>query len=235
VIPPTSTSSITSIVALWVIRRWPRHIESESRAVVHDRTCHPWPALLVVFQAAIAAAWGFYLWSPLLFADQQGSHDSLRAYVVRRIRDIDSIAIELWGRLGWLDYEIGAGWYVLLYVLVAINLACVDWRPRRPSLAVSAFACTVLLGFVVMTLAGEYGYLTQAGYTLQGRYFLPAILGVASLVLSHRVPLARYALLAGVVVVNLLLAQRTVTRYYDDGWSGVRQSLPISVRDRPHE
>jgi hypothetical protein len=47
---------------------------------------------------------------------------------------------------------------------------------------------------------------------LQGRYFLPAILGLLVPVLSHRVPAARYALLAGLVVVNLLLAQQTVTR-----------------------
>ncbi len=69
----------------------------------------PVPPLLVIFQAAIIAAWSFYLWSPLLFADQQGSHASLREYAITRIRRIDSIAIELWGRLGWLDYQIANG------------------------------------------------------------------------------------------------------------------------------
>jgi Flp pilus assembly pilin Flp len=38
---------------------------------------------------------------------------------------------------------------------------------------------------------------------------------------------ARYALLAGLIAVNLLLAQRTVTRFYEDGWTGVRQALPF--------
>jgi hypothetical protein len=99
-------------------------------------------------------------------------------------------------------------------------------RFRCAFLAFVAFAGVVFVAFAAVTLAGEFGYLTQAGYTLQGRYFLPAALGLAAPVLSHRVPAARYALLAGVITVNLLLARQTVTRYYDDGWSGVRQGLP---------
>ena len=220
-------SIASGIAMLWLVRRWQRPLPGEKDQPVEDD--HTWPALLVVFRAAIVAAWGFYLWSPLLFADQQGSHATLREYVVTRIRRAGSIAIEFWGRLGWLDYQIADGWYVLLYALVMTNVACVCWRPRRP-LAFSGFvvlAGTVFVAFALTTMAGEFGYLTQAGYTLQGRYFLPAALGFFACVLWHRVPAARYALLAGVIAVNLLLAQRTVTRYYEDGWTGVRQALPF--------
>jgi Flp pilus assembly pilin Flp len=86
----------------------------------------------------------------------------------------------------------------------------------------------VFVAFAMTTMAGEFGYLTQAGFTLQGRYFLPAVLGLIAPVLWHRVTPARYALLAGLVAVNLLLAQRTVTRYYEEGWTGVCQALPFS-------
>jgi hypothetical protein len=219
----------SGIAVLWLARRRQPASSAASVSAPAPKPVvaeHAGPALLVVFQAAIIAAWSFYLWSPLLFADQQGSHASLREYVITRIRRIDIIAIELWGRLGWLDYQIANGWYVLLYVLVMINVACVWWRPRRP-LAFAAFAGAVFVAFAMMTLAGEFAYLTQAGYTLQGRYFLPAVLGLIAPVLWHRVPPARYALLAGLIVVNLLLAQRTVTRYYEDDWTGVRQALPF--------
>jgi hypothetical protein len=132
--------------------------------------------------------------------------------------------------LGWLDYQIANGWYVMLYALVMVNVACICWRPRRP-LAFAAFAGAVFVAFAMTTMAGESGYLTQAGtqagYTLQGRYFLLALLGLVAPVLWHRVTPARYALLAGLIAVNLLLAQRTVTRCYEDGWTGVRQALPF--------
>ena len=220
----------SGVAALWVARRWrvTRRLvdDTEPDHAQMSQTWHMWPALLVILQAAIVAAWAFYLWSPLLFADQQGSHDSLRAYLTTRMHGIGTLAIELWGKLGWLDYQIGDRWYVLLYVLVAINVACVCWRPRRP-LAFAAFAGAVFVAFAAVTLAGEFSYLTQAGYTLQGRYFLPAVVGLAAPVLSHRVPVARYALLAGVIAVNLLLVRQTVSRYYADGWSGVHQALPF--------
>ena len=115
----------------------------------------------------------------------------------------------------------------LLWLLVLVNLACVAWRPRRP-LTFAVFAATVFLAFGGATLAGEYGFLSQAGFQLQGRYFLPAIVGLLALVLSHRVAPAHYGLLVAVIVVNLLLMQRTVTRYYEDGWTGFSAALPFS-------
>jgi hypothetical protein len=208
----------TGIAVLWVLRRW---------LGPPDDRWHPWPALLTVARAGMVSAWAFYLWSPLLFADQRGARASLRDYVTRRIDGAGTTAVEFWGKLGWLDYQIAGGWYALLWLLVLINLACVVWRPRRP-LTFAAFAAAIFLAFGGATLAGEYGFLSQAGYQLQGRYFLPAIIGLAAIALSHRVALARYALLAAVIVVNLLLMQQTVTRYYADGWTGFREALPFS-------
>jgi Predicted membrane protein (DUF2142) len=195
---------------------------------ISARTGH---ALLVVARAGLIAAVVFYLWSPLLFAgqDEIAAHDGLGDFLVRRLHELGLKWIEFWGKLGWLDYEIGGMWYLLLFVLVLINAACVFWRPRRVPAggAFVLFVATVFLVFAALTVAGEFLYLSQAGYTLQGRYLLPVALGLIAPILWHRVPPARYALVAGVVVVNLLLAQQTVTRYYHDGWSGVRQAFPF--------
>ena len=78
------------------------------------------------------------------------------------------------------------------------------------------------------TLAGEYGYpqpgrLPAPGTLFPSRAHRPA----GDRAVAPRAP-ARYALLAGVIVVNLLLMQRTVTRYYADGWSGFSAALPFS-------
>jgi hypothetical protein len=206
------------IVALWLLRR---------RLGPPDERWHPWAALLTIARAGIVAAWAFYLWSPLLFANQVGGHATVRDYILHRIEGASTTAIEFWGTLGWLDYQLAGGWYAVIWILVLINLACVAWRPRRP-LTFAVFAAAVFLAFGAATLAGEYGFLTQAGYQLQGRYFLPAFVGLLAITLSHRVAPARYALLAGVIVVNLLLMQRTVTRYYADGWTGFSAALPFS-------
>ncbi len=209
---------VAGIGALWVLRR---------PLGAPDDRWHPWPALFTIARAGLVSAWAFYLWSPLLFANQFGARASLRTYLTARLDAASVTAVEFWGKLGWLDYQLAGGWYVLLWTLVLINLACTAWRPRRP-LTFAVFAGAVFLAFGGATLAGEYGFLGQAGFQLQGRYFLPAIVGLLAIALSHRVAPARYALVAGVVVVNLLLMQRTVTRYYADGWSGVREALPFS-------
>ena len=206
------------IAVLWALRRW---------LGPPDDRWHPWAALLSIARAGIVAAWAFYLWSPLLFANQHGAPVSLRGYVERRIDEASVTAVEFWGKLGWLEYQLAGGWYALLWLLVLANLACVVWRPRRP-LTFAVFAAAVFLAYGGATLAGEYGFLSQAGFQLQGRYFLPAVIGLLAIALSHHVAPARYALLAGLIVVNLLLMQRTVTRYYADGWSGFSAALPFS-------
>jgi hypothetical protein len=237
---------ISGVVVLWLFDWWrsrgavlapevqalePRQVSRGPQTAqvvqVTPAAAHPWLAVYTIAQAGIIVAWAFYLWSPLLFANQEGVQNTLGDFFLMRWRQLGWVGIELWGRLGWLDYQLSGGWYVLLYALVALNLACVAWRPRR-SMGFVIFVATVFLAFGATTLAGEFTYLPQAGYTLQGRYFLPAILGFIAPALWHRVTAARYALLAGLIVVSLLLVQKTVSRYYDDGWVGVGQALPFS-------
>src|SRR5262249_3372337 len=91
-------------------------------------------------------------------------------------------------------------------------------------------ASVTIAAFVVTTLVGEFLYLPQAGYTLQGRYFLPVGLLLATLVTGHDVPLARRALVGCAIMLAVLLANRTVHRYYEEGWRGVREGLPFVSR-----
>lgn len=122
-----------------------------------------------------------------------------------------------WGKPGWLDYQ-GPEWlYVGLYWLLAVNLALAapalvrGWRRAE----FGAFAVVVSLLFIVGTLAGEYVYVSKAGLTFQGRYVLPALLGVSTVLLASWRP-ARWAFLAVLLALHLSLVQRSVTRYYGD-------------------
>ena len=79
---------------------------------------------------------------------------------------------------------------------------------------------------MLSTFAAELRYLREAGYTFQGRYLLPAALGLGA-VLLHEVRAARIALLAGVLALNLVLVRETVHRYYGGGWHGAVHALPF--------
>jgi len=116
-------------------------------------------------------------------------------------------------------------WYVLILVLLLVNIACLIWRPRRPT-TLTWYLGALWILFLLSTFAAELRYLRDAGYTFQGRYVLPAGLGLGA-VLLHEVRAARLALLAGVVALHLVLVQETVHRYYGDGWRGAVHALPF--------
>lgn len=173
--------------------------------------------------AGAASVLLFYLWSPPRFMAGGPSPDGLHAYLRTRVHAADLSWMELWGRLGWLDYALPYGWYLLLLVICAASAAAAIARPRRPA-RFAVYAAIVFLAFAGVTFAGEYHYLDVAGYTFQGRYQFPAFLGFAAVLWHERIALRR-TVIACIVLVSLLLMQATVTRYYVDRWNGVRQAI----------
>lgn len=167
----------------------------------------------------------FYAWQPPRFLAGGPSADGLGVYLAERWAFIPQMWQMYWGRLGWLDYQAPIAWYWLVLALAVGNLACLAWRPSPPA-RLAAYLGAVWILFVVSTLAAEFRYLAEAGYTFQGRYLLPAAIAFG-VVLLHRVRAARIALLAGVVLLNLALVHETVRRYYGDGWRGVVHALPF--------
>jgi hypothetical protein len=167
----------------------------------------------------------FYAWQPLRFLATGPSTDSFAMYLVKRWGWRWDIWVSYWGRLGWLDYQAAAWWYWLLVALVAVNVACLCWRPRQPA-RLAWYLGAVWTLFVLSTLAAEVRYLRDAGYTFQGRYLLPAAIGLGA-VLLHQVRAARIALLAGILALNLVLVRETIRRYYAAGWHGAVHALPF--------
>jgi hypothetical protein len=72
----------------------------------------------------------------------------------------------------------------------------------------------------------EYLYLHEAGYFLQGRYFLPGSIGLAAWLLMHRGTIARATMVASVMAINVLLFGATVQRYYAGDWNVAWRALP---------
>jgi hypothetical protein len=167
----------------------------------------------------------FYAWQPLRFLATGPSNDTVGVYLAQRWAMLPDMWRTYWGKLGWLDYNATAGWYALMLALLVVNIACLIWRPRRPT-RLAWYLGTFWVLFLLSTFAAELRYLPEAGYTFQGRYLLPAALGLGA-VLLHEVRAARVALLAGVLALNVVLAHETVRRYYSDGWHGAVHALPF--------
>ncbi|MCC7372477.1 MAG: DUF2142 domain-containing protein [Chloroflexi bacterium] len=125
--------------------------------------------------------------------------------------------VSFWGKLGWLDYEGPERLYVALLWLMMANLVLAAPRLAREWRRAEFGAVTIVVSvaFIAGVMAGEYVNLSKTGLTFQGRYVLPALLGVAMMLLaSWRA--ARWAFLAVLLALHVSLAQGSVTRYYGD-------------------
>jgi hypothetical protein len=198
---------------------------------------------------AAAIAWcGFYAWSPPRFVGGPPIVARWTTYLTTRWLELPWTWQTYWGTLGWLEYTAPVIWYHLLAALTVISLICVLLRPHThphthtqaqthspqtqpqsqtpTSRLFAGYAALFLGAFLAVTLAGEFFYLPTAGYFLQGRHLLPASLGLAGL-MWHRVRPVRYAFLAVLIAMNVLLLHQTVMRYYTRGWAAVVSALPF--------
>ena len=185
-------------------------------------------ALVAGIAAGIAgtAVAVFYAWQPLRFLATGPSNDTFGQYLEQRWIMLPDMWRTYWGKLGWLDYNASAGWYGLM-------LALLRRQHRLPDLAAAPAHAP---GVVPRRRSGSCSCSRRSppscatcarpGYTFQGRYLLPAALGLGA-VLLHEVRAARIALLAGVLALNLVLVRETVHRYYVDGWHGAVHALPF--------
>jgi hypothetical protein len=185
------------------------------------------PALLVVAaaMAALAAAYAvFYAWSPPRF---YGS-PPLRATFLEWAGTLRTRAADLWigywGWLGWLDYRLPKAWYGWLLPIVGVNVAlAAGWLARHRD---ALFLPLVTAALAVVLCIGEFVYLPQTGYNLQGRHFLVGVLGLAPLVLHDRVWASRL-LLVYLAVMHVRFVWETFLRYYGGDAAVLWAALPF--------
>jgi len=185
---------------------------------------HALITLGAIGRAAIPAWLLFYAWSPTMFPGTPITLD-LPTYILRFVGRLPEFWVYLWGLLGWQDYALPAVWYLALFGVALVNALCV-WRTPVPLRRFCVFAAVFFVAFVGTLAAGEFLYLKDIGYILRGRYFLPALIGLAPLVL-HRVRTARIALLAMLVCMNLALMHATVVRCYGGDYATLWRAMPF--------
>ncbi len=211
---PSGLQIIASIAAVTLVLAMARRV--------------PWRhALLTLIATDVAAvvAWlTFYAWSPTIFVGTPVTVD-LPTYVLRFVQRLPEFWVYFWGLLGWMDYKLPDAWYAVLAGLVLLNVICLAWRPA-PHPAFQRFALLLFVTYVASTATGEYLYLRNVGYVLQGRYFLPALVGLSALLL-HRVVPARVSLLTCMAVMNVLLLHATVVRCFGGHYATLWLSLPF--------
>lgn len=101
-----------------------------------------------------------------------------------------------WGQFGWMNVRAGDGWYLLIYILVA--LAIEGWLlPRARPWSVSGMA-VFLMGFSLALSIGGWLIFTAANPTglryYQGRYLFPATVPIAFFLVGgwmRNVPVSR--------------------------------------------
>ena len=172
----------------------------------------------------------YYAYAPAATGSEKVIHGlniTWLEYLRATYHRLPGIAQGFWGRLGWAEYGLGKCAVALMCLLLAINFLYY-WRDRDKS---SSFPPSLLLfiGFMVYGLvlyAVEIYYLSVIGLFMQGRYLLPALWGVAILLLHRRRWLKRATILV-LVCLHVYLSVLTVDRYFAGDGVVALKSVPF--------
>jgi hypothetical protein len=180
----------------------------------------------------MVSAAAFYSWSYIHLHATEPLRISIGDYAATSLRFIPHYWVGYWGKLGWLDYSLPVVFYTWM-LLVAAWCAHAAWRAPLQSRAAQTYWVACFIAYAGTLFGVEYLYLHEAGYFLQGRYFLPASIGLGAWLLLHRGAAARVTLLSSVIALNVLLFGLTVQRYYAGDWTLAWRSLPFVSSNAP--
>jgi hypothetical protein len=179
----------------------------------HDRKDIIRRFFMLTIPAFIISYMGFYHWSkPILYG--RPVIIGLSGYIKQFFYKLPGFFVMYWGDLGWLDVVLDEHYYLKLRNIILFNLSCVliGWRNFKEKAWASYFLVFALI-YCAGVVAGEYHYLSIAGYTLQGRYLLPAALGL-SVFAVHRFLPAIYVFMGYLVIFNIALVHESLYRYF---------------------
>jgi hypothetical protein len=217
---------IAAVLVVWI---WFK----DDEPVAHERhDFHASATILTLARAMAISAAAFYSWSYIHLFAAEPMRVGIAAYAGTSLRYIPDYWVMYWGQLGWLDYTLPVAFYAWMLLVAAWCAACA-WRAPLQSRAAQTYWVFCFMAYAATLFAIEYLYLHEAGYFLQGRYFLPGAIGLATWLLMHRGTIARATLVASVVAINVLLFGATVQRYYAGDWSVAWRALPFAVSDAP--
>jgi ABC-type multidrug transport system fused ATPase/permease subunit len=171
-------------------------------------------SLILTVPAFVVSFAAFYKWSsPVLYGNPVTI--DLISYIKQLPPKLHYYYfIMYWGDLGWLDLRLDGGYYEILTYIIIFNVLCaaVGWRNFKDKGWAAYFLFFALI-YCAGLIGGEFHYLTKAGYTLQGRYFLPVALGLSTF-LVHRCLPAIYLFMGYILIFNAAMIIETLYRYF---------------------
>lgn len=186
-----------------------------------------------VFTPFLLAYISFYHWVPSGPGDRLPPLP-LDAYLTHIHLSSWNLFIGSWGTLGWLDYNTSAiyyklvGWSLLLNLILFIGF----FVTLKARLAKSFFLAVGLLHPICLFVM-EFKMYPLVGLLMQGRYFLPGIIGVM-VVFTHPQRWARVIMVLSIIILSAALLKRTVDRYYHGRWRMVYYAIPgVEIPERP--
>jgi heme A synthase len=106
---------------------------------------------------------------------------------------------------------------IIFAILQKKNAKDTGWAP---------YALIVALLYTAGCFAGEYHWLSRAGYILQGRYFLPVSCALSTIFI-HRIKILHILYAIILLVLNITLIAATFERYYNNDITVIREALPF--------
>lgn len=180
----------------------------------HDRLRIIQRSLMLTVPAFVLSFAAFYKWSsPVLYGNPVTI--DLISYIKQLPPKLHYYYfIMYWGDLGWLDLRLDGGYYEILTYIIIFNVLCtaIGWRNFKDKGCASYFLFFALI-YCAGLVGGEFHYLAKAGYTLQGRYFLPVALGLSTF-LIHRFLPAIYLFMGYILIFNAAMIVETLYRYF---------------------
>jgi hypothetical protein len=229
-VKPAGVQMVAALAAtVLVVWLWFRDDEVEPEP---EPRFHTAATLLTLARAMTIAAAAFYSWSYIHLYASEPLRIGIGDYAGTSLRYIPDYWVMYWGKLGWLDYSLPAIFYTWMLLIVAW-CARAAWRTPLQSRVAQTYWAICFIAYAGTLFAVEYLYLHEAGYFLQGRYFLPASIGLAAPLLLHRGTIARAAFVSSVLALNVLLFAATAQRYYGGDWTVAWRALPFVSSNVP--
>lgn len=162
-------------------------------------------------------------WSPpiLQFHGAKPADVSMFEYVSLLWTRLPDFLSGYWGALGWMQFGLQIYFYWVATIFACFGIILTFMRPRcLDQYMFSKFSCIYFFLYIAFTIGVDYYWYDVVGSQFQGRYALPAALGLAICMncRSHRY---QFTFISYLILLNFLLLNASVNFYFSSSWGAI--------------